>query len=116
MLLGAWRTCSTAAFDGTFFLCKRARPDIQNSIAFLGIRVKSPCDDDCKKLARAMKSVHGNINLPLVLEADNMHVVKTWVDASFAVHSYTKSHTDSRECNLWNIRTCLVNIKVFVML
>jgi hypothetical protein len=29
----------------------------------------------------------------LLLEADNMHVVKWWVDASFAVQSEMKSHT-----------------------
>jgi hypothetical protein len=31
--------------------------------------------------------------MPLALEADNMHIVKWWVDASFAVHPDMKSHT-----------------------
>jgi hypothetical protein len=37
------------------FLCKRARPDIQTSVAFLCTRVKAPDCDDYKKLGRTMK-------------------------------------------------------------
>jgi hypothetical protein len=35
----------------------------------------------------------GKPGLPLRLEADDMHVVKRWVDASFTVHLDVKSHT-----------------------
>ena len=31
--------------------------------------------------------------MPLRLEADNMHIIKWWVDASFAVHPNMRSHT-----------------------
>ena len=31
--------------------------------------------------------------MPLTLEADNMQIIKWWIDASFAVHSDMKSHT-----------------------
>jgi hypothetical protein len=37
------------------FLAKRARPDIQTTVAFLTTRVKSPDEDDYKKLGRCMK-------------------------------------------------------------
>jgi hypothetical protein len=40
-----------------------------------------------------MKYLRGSINMPLTLEADSMHIVKWWVDASFAVHPDMKSHT-----------------------
>jgi hypothetical protein len=36
------------------FLCKRARPDIQTAVTFLCTRVKSPDEDDYKKLTRTM--------------------------------------------------------------
>ena len=75
------------------FLCKRARPDIQTSVAFLCTRVKGPDEDDYKKLSRVMKYLRGTVNMPLTLEANNMHVIKWWVDASFAVHPDMKSHT-----------------------
>eukprot|EP00957_Ditylum_brightwellii_P080266 6105222-Ditylum_brightwellii.AAC.1 len=32
------------------FLCKRARPDLQTSVAFLSTRVKEPDVDDKKKM------------------------------------------------------------------
>ncbi len=75
------------------FLCKRARPDIQTAVAFLCTRVKAPDSDDYKKLARVMRYLRGTANMPLVLEADETHIIKWWVDASFAVHPDMKSHT-----------------------
>jgi hypothetical protein len=75
------------------FLCKRARPDTQTAVAFLCTRVKQPDVDDYKKLARVMKYLRGTKDMPLTLEADDLHIVKWWVDASFAVHKDIKSHT-----------------------
>jgi hypothetical protein len=37
------------------FLSKRARPDIQTTVAFLTTRVRAPDEDDYKKLGRCMK-------------------------------------------------------------
>ena len=75
------------------FLCKRARPDIQTAVAFLCTRVKAPDTDDYKKLARVIKYLRGTVSMPLTLEADNIQIVKWWIDASFAVHEDLKSHT-----------------------
>jgi hypothetical protein len=75
------------------FLCKRARPDIQTAVAFLCTRVKGPDTDDYKKLTRVMKYLRATTNMPLLLEADNINVMKWWVDASFAIHPDMKSHT-----------------------
>jgi hypothetical protein len=58
------------------FLAKRARPDVHTTVAFLTTRVKSPDEDDYKKLGRCMKYLHRIMDLPLTLEADNMHLVK----------------------------------------
>ena len=79
-----WQSC---------FLCKRARPDIQTAIAFLCTRVKCPDEDDYKKLTRVMRYLRGTELLPLTLEADDTHVMRWWVDASFAVHPDMKGHT-----------------------
>jgi hypothetical protein len=75
------------------FLAKRARPDIQTAVAFLTTRVKRPDKDDYKKLARVIKYLRGSPDLALTLEGDDAHVIKWWVDASFAVHTDMKSHT-----------------------
>jgi Reverse transcriptase (RNA-dependent DNA polymerase) len=75
------------------FLCKRARPDIQTAVAFLTTRVKGPDDDDYKKLRRVMRYLRATKDMPLTLEADHTHVLKWWVDASFAVHPDMKGHT-----------------------
>jgi hypothetical protein len=75
------------------FLSKRARPEIQTAVAFLTTRVRAPDQDDYKKLTRVMKYLRGSIDKTLTLEADSMHIVKWWVDGSFAVHHDMKSHT-----------------------
>jgi hypothetical protein len=40
-----------------------------------------------------MKYLRGSINLPLTMEADDLSLVKWWVDASYGVHPDMKSHT-----------------------
>ena len=40
-----------------------------------------------------MKYLKGTIGLPLILGIDDKGVIKWFVDASFAVHNYMKSHT-----------------------
>ena len=75
------------------FLCKRARPDIQPSVAFLCTCVKEPDHDDYKKLARVMRYLRGTPEQVLTLEAQNMSIVKWWVDTSFAVHPDMRSRT-----------------------
>jgi hypothetical protein len=74
-------------------LSNRAHPDIQTSVAFLCAHVKSPDEDDWKKLAHVIKYLWGTVGMPLMLEAGNMQVLKWWVDASYAVHGDMKSHT-----------------------
>jgi hypothetical protein len=75
------------------FACKRARPDIHPAIAFLTTRVRNPNQDDWRKLIKLLKYINGTRNDVLTLSADNLNVVKWYVDASFAVHPDMKSHT-----------------------
>jgi hypothetical protein len=75
------------------FLCKRARRDIQPTIAMLCTRVKGPNEASWAKLVRLMKYLNGTRELKLTLSADNLHCIKWYVDASFAVHPDYKSHT-----------------------
>jgi hypothetical protein len=75
------------------FLCKRARPNIQQAISMLCTRVRDPNQADREKLMRFMKYLNGNKGKNLTLSADNLRVVKWYVDASFAVHPDFKSRT-----------------------
>ena len=61
-------------------------------MAYLTTRVRAPDEDDYKKLTRVMKYLRESIDKILMLEADAMHLVNWWVDASFAVHHDLKSH------------------------
>lgn len=75
------------------FLSKRARPNTQTPVAFPCTRVKGPDVNDHKKLKRMMQCLRSTRNLVLTLEANNPQIIKWWVDASFAVHRDTRSHT-----------------------
>ena len=75
------------------FVCKRARPNIQTTIAFLCTRVQKPNETDWNKLMRLLKYLNGTRKKKLTLSADILRVVKWHVDASFAVHPDYKSHT-----------------------
>jgi len=75
------------------FLSKRARPDIQQAVAFLTTRVSKATEEDYGKLARVIRYLRGAPTLPLTLECDNTQIVKWWIDASFGVHPDLKSHT-----------------------
>ena len=82
----------TAVAKG-LFLSKRARPDVQPTIAFLCTRVQEPTETDWSKLVRMMKYLNATKKKVLTLSADKLSIVKWYVDASFAVHPDYKSHT-----------------------
>ena len=75
------------------FLAKRARPDIQPTIAYLCTRVKEPDEGDWEKLIRLLRYLNGTQETKLVLSAEKLSVIKWFVDAAFAVHTDFKSHT-----------------------
>ena len=75
------------------FVSRRGRPDIQLTIAFLCTRTTKSDLDDWKKLKRLLQYLHTTINLTLTLSAENLAIIKWWVDASYAVHQNMRSHT-----------------------
>ena len=54
---------------------------------------KDPNEADWNKLVRLMKYLNGTRLFQLTLSAENLHLIKWFVDASFAVHPDFKSHT-----------------------
>jgi hypothetical protein len=75
------------------FICKRARPDIHTAIAILCGRTQAPNENDWCKLIRVLQYLNGTRDFVLTLGADDLHVIKWYVDASFAVHPDFRSHT-----------------------
>ena len=72
---------------------KRARTDIETTVAFLYTRV-SKCDkDNWKKLKRVLKYIRGIMDMPRIIGATSLAELLSWVDASYAVHWDINSHT-----------------------
>ena len=75
------------------FLSARASPDIRTAVSFLCSRTKAPDEDDWGKLKRVLKYLYGTRHMKLCLTADSLHTLTWWVDASYAVHWDSRSHT-----------------------
>jgi hypothetical protein len=80
-------------FAKGLFACKRARPDNHTTMAFLCTHVREPSEDDWEKLLRLMQYLSGSRDEVLFLAADDLHAMKWYVDASFAVHKDFRNHT-----------------------
>ena len=84
------------------FAAKHGRPDTGMSLSVLTTRVRAPSVDDWGKFVRYMQYVKHTQDEVLTLSADNLHIIKWFVDASFAAHPDFRSHTGAvvtyREC------------------
>lgn len=63
------------------FASKRARPNIQVTVAFLCTRVNALTEEDYQKIGRPIRYVKETINLPLILELDGLETLFCNVNA-----------------------------------
>jgi hypothetical protein len=75
------------------YVAIRARMDILLTVGFLGTRVSKSTTEDWEKLRRLLEYIKGSIDEEYTIGADNLTTIRTWIDASFAVHPDMKSHT-----------------------
>ena len=75
------------------FVSKRARGDILPTTAFFTTRVKEPDEDGWKNFGRCLQYLKDTVNDVLILIADNICVVKWWVDGLYACHEDCRSQT-----------------------
>ena len=62
-------------------------------MVFLASHVSKATLQDQTKLKRLLEYLYSTYDLPLILGADNIQTMYTFVDASYAVHDDMKSHT-----------------------
>ena len=75
------------------YVSLRARVDLLLPIAFLCTRVSKSTKQDLLKLKRVLEYIKGSMDLEYTVGADDLGKIRTWVDASYAVHPDMKSHT-----------------------
>jgi hypothetical protein len=75
------------------YVSKRGRLYIQLAVAFQCTRVSCSTGEDWKKLQRVLEYINGSLDKFLTIGADNISIMKTWVDASAAVHDKMQSQT-----------------------
>ena len=75
------------------FASPRERKYIHTTVSLLTTRVHDPDEDSWKKLKRLILYVRRTINMPLILRADSLTIIKWWVEASYAAHPDIIGHT-----------------------
>jgi hypothetical protein len=76
------------------YVSLRAQVDLLLAIAFLCTRVSKSTKQDQSKLKRVLQYIKGTMDLEYTVGADDMGKIRTWVDASYAVHpDMRRSHT-----------------------
>ena len=74
------------------YIALRGRPDILLAVVFLASRVSKATLQDQSKLKWLLEYLYGTYDLPLILGADDIQTMYTFVYASYAVHDNMKSH------------------------
>ena len=75
------------------FIAKRARPDIEPTVAFLCTRVTKSDVHDWKKLSRLLSYIQGTIDDKRIIGASSICSLFTWIDAAYAVYKDMKGQT-----------------------
>ena len=75
------------------YIAKRARPDIEPTVAFLCTRVSCPNVDDWKKLRRLLGYLQNTIEDKRTIGASSLNCLMTWVDAAYAVYKNMRGQT-----------------------
>ncbi len=68
------------------FLAKRGRPDVLLAVSFLTTRVKSPDEDDWKKLLRVLSYLKHTNDLTLTITCKKLESLTWYIDGSYTTH------------------------------
>ena len=85
------------------FIMKRARPDLDTSVAFLCTRVTKSKEGDWKKLRRLLKYIEQTIDDIRVIGASSLEDLFLFIDASYAVHNDMKGQTGGCMSMGWGV-------------
>jgi hypothetical protein len=75
------------------YVALRGRLDLLLATSFLATRVTKSTQQDLQKLKQLLRYIYGTLDDPYIIGADDLGRMRTWVDASYAVHPDCKSHT-----------------------
>jgi hypothetical protein len=75
------------------YLAKRARPDVLTAVIFLCTRIQEATCEDREKLKRVLGYLKGTAERKLFLHTQKEKKIVAYVDAAYAVHNDSKSHS-----------------------
>mmetsp|Transcript_14843 Transcript_14843/g.21244 ORF Transcript_14843/g.21244 Transcript_14843/m.21244 type:complete len:122 (+) Transcript_14843:3904-4269(+) len=82
------------------YFCKRIRPDVDPTLAFLTTRVSKCTEQDWKKLLKLLGFLKGTIDDIRLIGVLSLQDLYTWIDAAYGVHNDIRRQTGSA----WKIK------------
>ena len=89
--------------ESLLFVSRRCRLYIHTAVDFLCKKVVEPDKDEWKKLKCVLQYLRGTIDLVLMLGADDITKINSWVNASYGIHSYCNIHTGGEISWGWGV-------------
>ncbi len=74
-------------------LATRGRPDILLAVSFLTTHVKTPDQNDWKKLLRVLGYLKGTLDFDLTITCENLNALTWYIDGSYAIHEDMKGNS-----------------------
>ena len=84
---------------------------IHTYVVYLTTRVSITDKYDWRKLLRVLQYIILTIYMTFILRLDKLNIVKWWVDASYGVHTYCRSHTGATISLGWLSVSSMSNIE-----
>ena len=75
------------------YVSTRVRLDISPTIRFLCTRVSKSTEEDWEKLRRLLRYLKGTLSDKKYIRVDGMGLMRTYVDAAYAVHLDMRGHS-----------------------
>ncbi len=97
-LLEDERKCYHSKTAKLLYLANCARPDILTAVIFMCTRVQGATYEDKQKLKRVLGYLKGTADRKLFLRAQREKKIVAYVDAAYAVHDDSKSHSGVMIC------------------
>jgi len=78
------------------WMTQRSWSDLETGVSFLCTRVQEPTEEDWTKFVRVVSFLQSTRTDRRIMGADSSNSLRTFVDASYAVHTNMRGHKDTK--------------------
>ena len=75
------------------WIAEQGRPDVRLPVSYLTTRLTKATSQDQQKLQQVLTFLYNTIDDDRVMAIEDLDVMYTWVDVTYAIHPDMKGHT-----------------------